>query len=64
MKLTLKAARVNAGYTQAEAAKLIGINKKTLSFWETGKTTPRIKQIPAIEKAYKISYDDLVFLPR
>ena len=37
-KMSLKAARVNAGYSQAAAAKLLHIGKQTISNWETGKT--------------------------
>ena len=33
-KITLKAARVNAGLTQKEAAKLLGIHFQTLSKYE------------------------------
>ena len=34
IKLTLKAARVNAGLTQKELAKLMGISEVTLIKWE------------------------------
>lgn len=40
-KITLKAARVNAGLTQKEAAKRIGISYQTLSEYE--KDASRIK---------------------
>lgn len=63
MPITLKAARYNAGLRQSEAAELIGIKPQTLSSWERGKTIPNVKYIPKIEKAYSISYDELVFLP-
>ena len=36
MKLTLKAARVNAGYSQNAMAKELGVSKSTISRWETG----------------------------
>lgn len=34
-KISLKAARVNAGLTQEQAAKAIGRTKQTLVSWET-----------------------------
>lgn len=40
-KITLKAARVNAGLTQKEAAQGIGISAVTLSSYEKGHTSPR-----------------------
>lgn len=36
MKLSLRAARVNAGFSQEKLAKLIGVSKSTVSRWETG----------------------------
>lgn len=63
MKITLKAARVNIGLNQDEAAKRLGISKDTLRNWETGKTVPSISMIPNIEQLYGLSYDDLIFLP-
>jgi DNA-binding XRE family transcriptional regulator len=62
MKISLKAARVNAGYTLMEAAKLLEINKETLSNYEHGKTFPTTKTISKIECLYKISYDNIIFL--
>jgi transcriptional regulator with XRE-family HTH domain len=63
MALTLKAARVNRGLTQTEAARLIGISKTTLCKWENYQTYPTVEHLPAIEKAYDVKYDDIIFLP-
>lgn len=60
-KITCRAARINAGYTQQEAADILGVSVSTLKNWENGKTYP--KQ-PAIEKMcalYKRSYDSINF---
>lgn len=62
MKINLKAARVNAGLTQKQAAKLIGVSKDTIGSWERGKFFPSTKYIPLIEKAYKTKYDNISFL--
>lgn len=40
MKITLRAARINAGLSQGEVAKAVGVNITTMSSWETGKTKP------------------------
>ena len=39
-KITLKAARVNCGLSQKEAAKKLGIAESTLYKWESGKNKP------------------------
>ena len=63
LKITLEAARVNAGYTQKEAAKLLHIGNKTLQNWESGKCYPNAGKIPEICELYGISYDNINFLP-
>ena len=60
-KMTLKAARVNTGLTQKEAAQKLGISNKTLWNWENGLSSPRAKQTEGICKLYGISYDNLNF---
>ena len=63
MSITLKAARMNKGYDQGKAAKLIGISPDTLSNYERGKTFPDVPIIKKIEEVYEIRYDDIKFLP-
>jgi DNA-binding XRE family transcriptional regulator len=63
IKLTLKAARVNAGLTQKSAANRLGVSNKTLCGWENGATTPNIQYVNAMCELYGVSYDDLNFLP-
>lgn len=63
MQLTLKAARVNRGLTQKQAAKSLGVSNVTLIRWERGVTMPRQKSIEAICRLYGVSYDDIIFLP-
>ena len=50
MAITLKAARVNKGLTQKEAAKLIGISEPSLVNYEAGKTFPNVPTIKKIEE--------------
>lgn len=59
MRITLEAARVNVGLKQSEAAELIGVNKKTLSSWERGKSVPKSDKIPIICAVYKRHYDEI-----
>ena len=63
MAITLKAARVNAGFTQAEAAKKMDVSVNVVSNWERGLSFPNVKHIKMIEQTYGIPYADLIFLP-
>lgn len=61
MKITLKAARVNCGMTQTEAAKLIKVNPATLSKWEKGITFPKADQAARLCALYGVTIDDIFF---
>ena len=60
-KLTLKAARVNVGLTQLEAAKRLGISPQTLLNYEQGRTWPDVRILKRIEDLYEVSYRDIDF---
>lgn len=62
-KISLKAARVNVDLSQKEAAKCLNVSNKTLHSWETGETSPSAKHVDALCALYKMSYDDINFLP-
>lgn len=61
MKLSLKAARVNAGYTQAVFAKMVGVTTKTVGSWENGMTQPTIDKIEAICGVLGRKYDEIAW---
>lgn len=63
MKITLKAARVNAGLTQDEVAKEVKKSKNTIVNYENGKSVPDIETGKALATLYGCSVDDLIFLP-
>lgn len=63
MKISLKAARDLNGFTQEEAAKLIGVSCDTLGNYERGKTYPDIPVLRKIEEVYGVPYDRIIFLP-
>lgn len=62
VKISLKAMRVNANYTQREAAKKLSVSDVTLISWETGKTAPTVKQLYNLCDLYGCTLDD-IFLP-
>lgn len=63
VKISIKAARVNVGLSQKEAADRLGVSNKTLGNWENGITYPPVDKIPDICELYGVSYDNLNFLP-
>ena len=63
VKISIKAARVNAGLSQKVAAGHLGVSNKTLGSWENGITYPPADKIPEICVLYGLSYDNLNFLP-
>ena len=63
-KITLAAARVNAGLTQSEAADKLGVSVTTVFNWENGKTSPKMSIVPTIAALYKIPVHDLLFVQK
>lgn len=64
MAITLKAARVNAGLTQLEAAEKLGISKGTLASYEMYKTKPDVGRAQQIADLYGLTVDGIIFLPK
>lgn len=64
VKLTLKAARVNAGLTQEEAGQRINVSKDVISNWERGISYPDVIELKKIEDTYHVTYNNLIFLPQ
>lgn len=60
-KITLEAARINAGYTQKEDAPLFGIHYQTLAKLEDDSSDAPYSFIQAIPRVYKISPDNIFF---
>jgi DNA-binding XRE family transcriptional regulator len=57
MAISLKAARINADMTQAQAAKALGISKNTLSNYEKYITSPSIEASKRIAELYGFETD-------
>lgn len=60
--LKIREARKNAGLTQDQLAKTLGINRATLSRYESGEIDPPISQIQKISQALNVSINDLLGL--
>lgn len=57
MEITIKAARINAGMTQTEAAKALGIGKSTLLNYEMYRTIPDINTAIRMAELYGTTVD-------
>lgn len=60
-KITLAAARVNAGMTQEEAAKKMKVSKNTIVNWEKAKVIPRVDELNRLCFIYNAP-PELIFL--
>ena len=63
-RITLKAARVNAGYDQKTAAKKLKVSNSTLGKWERGESFPNVDKAQEMCTLYGLSYDDILFLSK
>ena len=63
LKLSLKAARVNAGLSQKQVAKKLKVSNKTVCAWEVGKSIPNIQKVKELCELYNVGIDDVNFLP-
>lgn len=61
MKITLRAARVNAGLTLAQAAKLLDVSEQTIINWEKGRNYPDVRKVMKIEDVYGVPYSEIIF---
>lgn len=60
IKISLAAARVNAGLSQREAAKLLEVTPGTLRNYEQGKQVPSWTTVKEMEKVYGISAENMI----
>jgi len=56
----LKEKRAELNMTQDELAKSLYVSKRSITNWETGRTTPDIDSLIRLAKLYDISLDDLL----
>ena len=61
MRISLKAARVNAGLTQDELAKLVGVTRQTVMAWEDNPAAMKIKDAEKVCKTLDVPFDQIFF---
>lgn len=59
-KITMEAARVNAGYTQAELADRMGVSRATVIDWESGKREIKTAYLFMFCRLTGFSEDDIL----
>ena len=59
MRISIKAARVNAKLNQEEMASALNVSRQTISSWEKGKSLPTADMIEPICMLLGVSYDDI-----
>lgn len=62
LKISLKAARINAGLTQEAVAAMLKKSKATIINWEKGKTSIDKGNFDALCRLYSVDEDN-IFLP-
>jgi transcriptional regulator with XRE-family HTH domain len=62
IKISLAAARVNAGLTLEQACKMLRVSKNTLIKWEKGISCPTWDKVQLISEIYKFPSDHIIFL--
>ena len=60
MRIGIRAARVNAGLTQEEAAKRLKISRNTLLDWERGIVKKPYAHGRLLSSLYGVPYEDLI----
>ena len=61
LKITLAAARVNAGMTQEDVARKMQVSKNKVVDWEKGKKEPTISQGRQLSSLYGIPLSNIFF---
>ncbi|ARK23604.1 hypothetical protein SporoP37_02120 [Sporosarcina sp. P37] len=60
-KITLEAARINAGLSIVEAAEKIGVSRSSIINWERNSSNIKISYLDKIEQAYNYPVEYIFF---
>lgn len=62
MAISIKAARVNAGFTQKEVADGVGKTKNTIASYEAYITSPDVQTAQAMAAMFGMAVDDIIWV--
>ena len=57
--MNIKEMRTNKGLSQREFGSKLGVDRSTVTKWETGKASPRADMLPRIAKLFGCTVGDL-----
>lgn len=61
MRNSLKQIREKRGLTQQHLAALLNVSQRTISKWETGKSTPSAAQMQFLQEFFHVGKEDIFF---
>ena len=61
IKITLAAARKNAGMTQHQLAETLGVCDSTVAHWESGRSLPNITYVTPLEEVLGMPIENVRF---
>lgn len=61
MKNKLFYLRTGRALTQAEIANRLGVSQQVYSSWETGRTTPKPRQMQCLEDLFGVKKEEIFF---
>lgn len=64
MKITLAAARVNAGYSVKEASRFIGVTPSALSNYESGVREIKALRLSILLEKYNVKFEEISLMPK
>ena len=64
MKITLAAARINAGFQIKDACRFLGVTPQALCQYEKGIRELKVSQLLILLDKYNVSFDDLRFISK
>lgn len=60
-KISLKGARVNAGFNQSQVAEALSKSRQTVAAWESGTRVPDAANLKELKRLYGMSEEDDFF---
>lgn len=59
LKISLKAARINAKFEIGDVAELLGVSRRAVEYWEDGKHFPKAFVFMKLCELYKVKMDNI-----
>ena len=60
---TIRALRLERGWTQFELALKVGVQPQTVYFWESGRRTPLVPQLRRLGQVFGLCSDEIDLVP-